>query len=114
MLKPGGRGIIFAPNRFHPFETHGHYWRGQYHFGNTPLINYLPDPLRNRLAPTCAPIRPTGGSAPAILRPARAHCASHANFSGLRQHCAEAAYARAHFTQWHLFAGKFVFDHIGQ
>lgn len=51
VLKPGGRGIIFAPNRFHPFETHGHYWRGQYHFGNTPLINYLPDPLRNRLAP---------------------------------------------------------------
>lgn len=51
VLKPGGRAVIFAPNRLYPFETHGHYWRGQYHFGNTPLINYLPDALRNRLAP---------------------------------------------------------------
>ena len=51
ILKPGGRAVIFCPNRWYPFETHGHYWRGEYHFGNTPLINYLPDPLRNRLAP---------------------------------------------------------------
>lgn len=51
VLKPGGRAIIFCPNRLYPFETHGHYWRGRYHFGNTPLINYLPGPLRNRLAP---------------------------------------------------------------
>lgn len=51
VLKPGGRAIIFCPNRLYPFETHGHYWRGRYHFGNTPLINYLPDALRNRLAP---------------------------------------------------------------
>jgi SAM-dependent methyltransferase len=51
VLKPGGRAVIFAPNRLYPFETHGHYWRGSYHFGNTPLINYLPDGLRNTLAP---------------------------------------------------------------
>jgi SAM-dependent methyltransferase len=51
VLRPGGRAVIFAPNRLYPFETHGHYWQGQYHFGNTPLINYLPDSLRNRLAP---------------------------------------------------------------
>ena len=51
VLKPGGRAVIFVPNRWYPFETHGHYWRGQYHFGNTPLINYLPDGARNRLAP---------------------------------------------------------------
>jgi len=51
VLRPGGRAVIFAPNRLYPFETHGHYWQGQYHFGNTPLINYLPNPLRNRLAP---------------------------------------------------------------
>jgi SAM-dependent methyltransferase len=51
VLKPGGRVIIFCPNRLYPFETHGHYWRGQYHFGNTPLINYLPNPLRHALAP---------------------------------------------------------------
>lgn len=51
VLKIGGRTVIFCPNRWYPFETHGHYWRGQYHFGNTPLINYLPDRLRNQLAP---------------------------------------------------------------
>ncbi len=51
VLKPGGRAIIFCPNRLYPFETHGHYWQGRYHFGNTPLINYLPNLLRNKLAP---------------------------------------------------------------
>jgi SAM-dependent methyltransferase len=51
VLKPGGRAVIFAPNRLFPFETHGHYWNGVYHFGNTPLINYLPDLIRNQLAP---------------------------------------------------------------
>jgi SAM-dependent methyltransferase len=51
VLKVGGRAIIFCPNRLYPFETHGHYWRGSYHFGNTPLINYLPGGLRHRLAP---------------------------------------------------------------
>jgi len=51
VLRPGGRVILFCPNRWYPFETHGHYWRGQYHFGNTPLINYLPNPLRNKFAP---------------------------------------------------------------
>ncbi len=51
VTKPGGRMVIFVPNRWYPFETHGHYWRGEYHFGNTPLINYLPDSWRNQLAP---------------------------------------------------------------
>lgn len=51
VLKKGGRAIIFCPNRLWPFETHGHYWQGKYYFGNTPLINYLPDSLRNKLAP---------------------------------------------------------------
>lgn len=51
VLRPGGRAVIFVPNRLYPFETHGHYWGGEYYFGNTPLINYLPDVLRNRLAP---------------------------------------------------------------
>ena len=48
---PGGRLVIFAPNRLYPFETHGAYWKGQYHFGNIPLVNYLPDRWRNRLCP---------------------------------------------------------------
>jgi SAM-dependent methyltransferase len=51
VLKPKGRAVIFVPNRWYPFETHGHYWKGEYHFGNTPLINYLPNSLRNKLAP---------------------------------------------------------------
>ncbi len=51
VTRAGGRIILFCPNRWWPFEQHGHYWRGVYHFGNTPLINYLPDVLRNRLAP---------------------------------------------------------------
>lgn len=51
VLRPGGRIVLFCPNRWYPVEQHGHFWRGKYHFGNTPLINYLPDVLRNRLAP---------------------------------------------------------------
>jgi SAM-dependent methyltransferase len=50
-LKPGGRIVLFCPNRWYPFETHGIYWRGRYIFGNIPLINYLPRCLRDRLAP---------------------------------------------------------------
>jgi SAM-dependent methyltransferase len=51
VLRPGGRAVIFVPNRGYPFETHGIYWRGRYRFGNIPLVNYLPRKLRNRLAP---------------------------------------------------------------
>jgi SAM-dependent methyltransferase len=47
----GGRILIFCPNRWYPVEQHGIYWRGQYKFGNIPLVNYLPDKLRQRLAP---------------------------------------------------------------
>jgi SAM-dependent methyltransferase len=47
----GGRAVLFVPNRGYPFETHGVYWRGEYHFGNIPLVNYLPDRWRDRLAP---------------------------------------------------------------
>ena len=51
VLRPGGRLIVFVPNRLYPFETHGIYWRGKYHYGNIPLVNYLPDALRARLCP---------------------------------------------------------------
>ena len=50
-LRPGGRMVVFVPNRGYPFETHGIYWRGRYRFGNIPLVNYLPRKLRDRLAP---------------------------------------------------------------
>jgi SAM-dependent methyltransferase len=51
VIKRGGRVVIFAPNRLYPLETHGIFWRGKYHFGNIPLVNYLPDSLRQRLCP---------------------------------------------------------------
>ncbi len=50
-LRPGGRLVLFVPNRGYPYETHGIYWRGTYHFGNIPLVNYLPRRWRDRLAP---------------------------------------------------------------
>jgi SAM-dependent methyltransferase len=50
-LRPGGRLLLFCPNRWYPVEQHGIYWRGRYHFGNIPLVNYLPNALRNKLAP---------------------------------------------------------------
>ncbi len=51
VLRPGGRLVLFCPNRGYPFETHGIYWRGKYHFGNIPLVNWLPRRWRDRLAP---------------------------------------------------------------
>jgi len=51
VLRPGGRLALFCPNRGYPFETHGIYWKGKYHFGNIPLVNYLPRAWRDRLAP---------------------------------------------------------------
>jgi SAM-dependent methyltransferase len=49
--KPGGRVVLFVPNRGYPFETHGIYWRGKYYFGNKLFVNYLPRALRDKLAP---------------------------------------------------------------
>ncbi len=46
-----GRIIVFAPNRLYPFETHGAFFGTRYVFGNIPLIGWLPDVLRNKLAP---------------------------------------------------------------
>ena len=51
ILKPGGRIVLFCPNRGYPYETHGIYWKGQYYFGNKLFVNYLPRSLRDKLAP---------------------------------------------------------------
>lgn len=51
VLKPEGRLMLFCPNRGYPFETHGIYRKGEYHFGNKLFVNYLPDRWRNKLAP---------------------------------------------------------------
>ena len=48
---PGGRLVLFAPNRLYPFETHGIFWRGRYRPGNIPLVNYLPGRWRARFCP---------------------------------------------------------------
>lgn len=51
VTRPQGRLLIFVPNRLYAFETHGIFWRGQYHFGNIPFVNWLPNTLRDGLAP---------------------------------------------------------------
>ncbi len=51
VIRPGGYIVLFVPNRWFPFETHGFYWDRQYYWGNIPLINYLPSAWRNRLVP---------------------------------------------------------------
>ncbi len=51
ILKPGGAAVIYAPNRLYFFETHGVYLGKRYVFGNVPGVNWLPNPLRNRLVP---------------------------------------------------------------
>jgi SAM-dependent methyltransferase len=51
VLKPGGRIVIFCPNRGYPYETHGIFWKGEYYFGNKLFVNYLPRTLRDKLAP---------------------------------------------------------------
>jgi SAM-dependent methyltransferase len=50
VTRPGQYVVTFVPNRLWPWETHGVHWRGRYHFGNVPLVGYLPDALRDRLA----------------------------------------------------------------
>jgi SAM-dependent methyltransferase len=51
VLAPGGRLVIFAPNRLYLFETHGIYVGKRYIFKLIPFVNYLPNPLRNRFCP---------------------------------------------------------------
>jgi SAM-dependent methyltransferase len=51
ILKPGGVITLFVPNLGYPYETHGIFWRGRYHFGNIPLIHYLPSQWRHKLSP---------------------------------------------------------------
>lgn len=51
VLVTGGRFLLFCPNRGYPFETHGIYRNGEYHFGNKFFVNYMPRSVRDRLAP---------------------------------------------------------------
>jgi SAM-dependent methyltransferase len=51
VLSPRGVIVLFVPNLGYPFETHGIFWRGHYHFGNIPLVHYLPSRWRKQLIP---------------------------------------------------------------
>jgi len=51
VLQPGGKVVIFAPNRLYFFETHGIYLGKRYVFRLIPLVNWLPDRLRNVFCP---------------------------------------------------------------
>ena len=50
VLKPGGKIIIFVPNRLYPFETHGFYVGKKFVHKNLPLVNWLPMKVRNKIA----------------------------------------------------------------
>lgn len=51
VLKPRGNLIIFAPNKWYFFETHGFYWKRKYIFRLIPFINWLPERLRQKFCP---------------------------------------------------------------
>jgi SAM-dependent methyltransferase len=51
VLRPGGRVVIYAPNRLYLFETHGIYWGDRYIFRLIPFVNWLPDRIRQRFCP---------------------------------------------------------------
>ncbi len=51
VLRQEGRAVVFCPNRLYPFETHGVFLGRRYVFGNVPLVNWLPDAVRNHLVP---------------------------------------------------------------
>ncbi|MBN2015511.1 class I SAM-dependent methyltransferase [Candidatus Dojkabacteria bacterium] len=51
VLKPGGKVVIFAPNKLWPFETHGVFWADKYRFGNIPLVTYFPKAIYEQMTP---------------------------------------------------------------
>lgn len=51
VLQPGGKVVIFAPNRRYFFETHGIYLGKRYIFRLIPFVNWLPDRLRQAFCP---------------------------------------------------------------
>lgn len=51
VLKPGGKFIVFTPNRGWPFEQHGMFFSGKYYWGNIPLLPWMPSSIRRKYAP---------------------------------------------------------------
>ena len=85
VIRPGGHIVIYAPNRLYPFETHGIYLGKKFVFGNIPFINWLPDPLRNKLVPH-ARAYTKAGHPPHVPEPRRARERRDVCVPGLRQH----------------------------
>lgn len=51
VLRTGGHAVIFVPNRRYFFETHGFYLGKRYIFKLLPLVNWLPDLIRDKFVP---------------------------------------------------------------
>lgn len=51
VLRPGGRLLVYAPNRGYLFETHGIYVGKHFLFRLVPFINWFPDIVRDRFCP---------------------------------------------------------------
>jgi len=77
VVAPGGHIVIYAPNRLYPFETHGVYIGRKFVFGNIPLVNWLPDPLRNRLVPHARAYTRSGIRRTYRRLPVRVRCESY-------------------------------------
>lgn len=51
ILKPGGQLILFVPNKWYPFETHGvRIGRWQINYKNLPFLSWLPSSIHSRIA----------------------------------------------------------------
>lgn len=50
VLKPEGILIVFVPNKWFPFETHGMYIGQKYIFGNIPFLSWAPRFIRKVFA----------------------------------------------------------------
>ena len=104
VVAPGGRIVIFCPNRLYPFETHGHYWRGRYHFGNTPLINWLPEFAAQPPGAARARVHRIGAEGP-VRSGQGARRAPQRDLSRLRQHRGAATRRGPRAETWDLRSG---------
>ena len=80
IFRVGKNAFVTTPNRWYPVEQHGVFWRGHYQFGNIPLVNYLPNTMRNRLAPHVRTY--TRGSLFALFQPLSVRFVHHERLFG--------------------------------
>jgi SAM-dependent methyltransferase len=58
VLAPGGRLVLFCPNRGYPFETHGIYWRGTVSFWQYPAGELSTAALSGSTGAACQGVQP--------------------------------------------------------